>query len=338
MLAMLLATALVAQDPTPAQKPAAQDTARARPSQNAPQAGRADTTAPTTQAAFQDRMRQLWGDHITYMRNFIISSAAELGDTAVVKERLLRNQEEMGDAIKPYYGDEAGSQLTELLRGHITLATQAFAAAQNAQTDMAGGAQQWNRQNRDTTDVRFGRRDTTGRDTTRLRDPANIQGQDTAAVRGRDTTRARPDAGQPRDTTPARQNQLPGRDTTDLRVADDTLTQGRMAGAMGDTVSVDDAVQALRANADSIAAFLNKANPRHWNRAAVQSALRTHIDLLVQQVNARLERNWSADVAAFDASHKQAMQMADMLTEGIVKQFPNRFRNRTTAMSSREQR
>jgi hypothetical protein len=41
---------------------------------------------------------------------------------------------------------------------------------------------------------------------------------------------------------------------------------------------------------------------------------------------ARLQRNWTADVAAYDEIHRQALHMADMLSTGIVAQFPKRFR------------
>src|SRR6185436_8280340 len=54
-------------------------------------------------------MRKLWEDHITYTRNYIISALGELGDKDAVAKRLLKNQDEIGDAIKPYYGDDAGA-------------------------------------------------------------------------------------------------------------------------------------------------------------------------------------------------------------------------------------
>jgi hypothetical protein len=39
---------------------------------------------------------------------------------------------------------------------------------------------------------------------------------------------------------------------------------------------------------------------------------------------ARLQKNWSADVTAFDSIFNQAMMMADALTDGIAKQFPQK--------------
>lgn len=74
-------------------------------------------------------MRKLWEDHITYTRNFIISALAALPDQPAVTQRLLRNQDDLGNAIKPYYGDPAGAQLTKLLRDHILIAADVVGAA-----------------------------------------------------------------------------------------------------------------------------------------------------------------------------------------------------------------
>ena len=81
------------------------------------------------QAAFQDAMRKLWEDHITWTRGFIISAAADLPDKAAATERLLQNQTDIGNAIKPYYGDAAGNKLTTILKEHITIAAEVVAAA-----------------------------------------------------------------------------------------------------------------------------------------------------------------------------------------------------------------
>ena len=57
-------------------------------------------------------MRVLWEEHITYTRNYIISALAGLPDTDAVAQRLLRNQDDIGNAIKPFYGDAAGNKLS----------------------------------------------------------------------------------------------------------------------------------------------------------------------------------------------------------------------------------
>jgi hypothetical protein len=74
-------------------------------------------------------MRKLWEDHITWTRVFIISAAADLPDKDAATQRLLQNQVDIGNAIKPYYGDAAGNKLTALLKEHITTAAEVVAAA-----------------------------------------------------------------------------------------------------------------------------------------------------------------------------------------------------------------
>ena len=170
-------------------------------------------------------MRKLWEDHITWTRLAIISLTTDSPDTEATVGRLLQNQDDIGDAIKPFYGDAAGEELSRLLREHILIAADLIAAAQ------AG---------------------------------------DSAAVA---THQAR-----------------------------------------------------WRANADEIAAFLNAANPRSWKLREMKEMLYEHLDLTTSEVVARLTGDWAADVAANDAIHVQALEMADELSTGIVKQFHRRFR------------
>ena len=60
---------------------------------------------------------------------FIISAAGDLPDKATATDRLLQNQVDIGNAIKPYYGDAAGDKLTALLKEHITTAAEVVTAA-----------------------------------------------------------------------------------------------------------------------------------------------------------------------------------------------------------------
>ena len=57
-------------------------------------------------------------------------------------------------------------------------------------------------------------------------------------------------------------------------------------------------------------------------RAEMQKMMRDHLNLTTEEVVARLQGNWAADIAAFDKVHEQILHMADMLTDGIVKQHP----------------
>src|SRR5688572_11942105 len=79
----------------------------------------APTAAATSPLEFRNAMRKLWEDHITWTRLYIVSAAASLPDKDATAQRLLRNQEDIGNAIKPYYGAAAGNQLTALLKDHI---------------------------------------------------------------------------------------------------------------------------------------------------------------------------------------------------------------------------
>jgi len=73
-------------------------------------------------AAFQNDMRKLWEDHVTWTRLYIVSAAAGLDDKNAIVDRLMRNQKEIGDAIKPFYGEAAGQKLTALLSDHVAVA------------------------------------------------------------------------------------------------------------------------------------------------------------------------------------------------------------------------
>src|SRR5512136_3448141 len=59
--------------------------------------------------AFHDDMRKLWEDHITWTRLVIVGVAANLPDLSATVERLLKNQEDLGNAVKAFYGEAAGN-------------------------------------------------------------------------------------------------------------------------------------------------------------------------------------------------------------------------------------
>jgi len=86
-------------------------------------------------AALHANMRRLWEDHITWTRLFIVSASADLPDMPATTQRLLRNQQDIGDAIKPFYGRAAGEELTSSLKEHITIAADLLASAKAGDQD-----------------------------------------------------------------------------------------------------------------------------------------------------------------------------------------------------------
>ena len=82
---------------------------------------------------------------------------------------------------------------------------------------------------------------------------------------------------------------------------------------------------AWNANAHEIAAFLSKANPRSWPLAMSSTMMKQHLALTTKEAVARITGDWAADVAAYDQVHAEILRMADMLSTGIIRQFPRRF-------------
>jgi len=77
------------------------------------------------------------------------------------------------------------------------------------------------------------------------------------------------------------------------------------------------------------AALVCSANP-HWPRAALVEAMNMHRSTTTNEVVARLTKNWDADVRAFDAVSDHILKMSDTLADGIIKQFPAPFSQRST--------
>jgi hypothetical protein len=105
------------------------------------------------------------------------------------------------------------------------------------------------------------------------------------------------------------------------------LTAGELiAAAKSGNVAKTDSVNAKwRANADEIAEFLHHANPNYWATARVRTAMYTHCDQTRSEAEHRLKKDYTADIQDFDAIEKHVLVMADMLSDGIVSQFPGKF-------------
>jgi hypothetical protein len=168
-------------------------------------------------------LRRLWTDHVVWTRAYVVAAVADAQDADTAAQRLLKNQEDIGAAVVPFYGKDAGAALTDLLKQHIMIAVELIAAAK------AG-------------------------------------------------------------------------DTTRFEEQDALWTK----------------------NAEQIAELLSGANP-NWVKDDVVDILGIHLKLTKEEAVARLEGNWEADVEAFDQILTEILTLSDVLADGIVKQFPDRF-------------
>lgn len=104
------------------------------PAIGSPQSSRAVAASPgavpgEAAAVLKQDMRKLWTDHVVWTRDYIIAAVGDQPDAGAAANRLMKNQEDIGQAIAKVYGDAAGQQLTTLLKGHISIAVDLVKAA-----------------------------------------------------------------------------------------------------------------------------------------------------------------------------------------------------------------
>jgi len=79
-------------------------------------------------------------------------------------------------------------------------------------------------------------------------------------------------------------------------------------------------------NGNEIADFLHEANPRNWSQESMREMMKGHLDQTLSEAVNRLTGNYADDVRDYDEIHEHILMMADSLSQGIIKQFPRRFR------------
>jgi hypothetical protein len=98
------------------------------------------------------------------------------------------------------------------------------------------------------------------------------------------------------------------------------------AAKSGDQAAIKTASDAWYANANEIADFLHNANKRNWPRAEMRAMMKTHLDQTLKEATDRLQGRFAADIRDYESVHRHILEMADMLSDGIIKQFPAKFR------------
>ncbi|WP_261769209.1 acetylglutamate kinase [Paenibacillus polysaccharolyticus] len=92
----------------------------------------------------------------------------------------------------------------------------------------------------------------------------------------------------------------------------------------GNSTAAADAQKRWYANADEIATFLAQINP-YWSKVEWQRMMYEHLRLLTEEVGSRIAKDYVRNVELSDSIEPQALGMADMMTSGIVQQFPSVF-------------
>ena len=119
----------------------------------------------------------------------------------------------------------------------------------------------------------------------------------------------------------------PAADKLTALLKDHILIAADLVGAAkaGDNTKVADAKTRWYANANDIASFLHKANPDHWPLATLQSAMKMHLDQTLDEATHRLQGKFDQDIKDYDAIVDHILKMADILSSGIIAQFPAKF-------------
>jgi len=78
-------------------------------------------------------------------------------------------------------------------------------------------------------------------------------------------------------------------------------------------------------NANQIADFLSAANPRFWPDDVMRAFMKEHLDQTLAEAEAELSGNYAASISDYEAIHLHILALADLLSSGIMRQFPNRF-------------
>src|SRR4051812_36189609 len=98
------------------------------------------------------------------------------------------------------------------------------------------------------------------------------------------------------------------------------------AAKSGDKGALSQAESAWFANGREVADFLHAANPRLLPRRAARRMMAVHLNQVIEQAVDELTGDYAAGARAFGPYIHHILDMADMISGGIIRQFPSRFR------------
>ncbi|MGG3944067.1 acetylglutamate kinase [Peribacillus psychrosaccharolyticus] len=106
--------------------------------------GMTETCISKSASDLKNHMRMLWEQHVFWTRLTIVSLVFSLLDSDAVVARLLRNSVDMGNLLKPYYGDQAAERYAHLIQEHLVIAADLIKAAKvGDQTTAATLEKKW---------------------------------------------------------------------------------------------------------------------------------------------------------------------------------------------------
>jgi len=104
-------------------------------------------------AMLRQDMRKLWSEHVFWTRDYAVAAIANQPDQEAAAKRLLKNQEDIGNASAQYYGKDAGDKLTNMLKDHILIAVDLIKAAKaHDNSKFQEADRQWDRNAEDIAD------------------------------------------------------------------------------------------------------------------------------------------------------------------------------------------
>ena len=98
------------------------------------------------------------------------------------------------------------------------------------------------------------------------------------------------------------------------------------AAKAGDNAKVTSENKRWHDNATDIAKFLSGANPKNWPEATMRTALFAHLDQTLDEASHELKGDYAASVKDYDKAMDHMLMVADILTDGIAKQFPSKVK------------